>query len=146
MFNNQMTHLDTEKASRETFLPWTEPLFLAGVGSTLLAIIVYESSNWVYGPGPALRLTGIALSIIGGVILATWALRRREVGKRRNGAFALTCSIFSLLGAGAAFFIEQAVQHAMSLAVFGPLATLTMTLAALGLITFVGGIVKRINA
>lgn len=141
-----MTHTDTETRSRKSTRAWTEPLFVTGAGLTLLTILTYEGSNWVPGSGAGLRLAGISLSVIAGVVLAIWALRRRDPGTKRNGAFALTCGILGLLAAGAAYLLEQAVQHAMNLAVFGPLATLTMTLVAFGLISLIGGVIKRINA
>jgi FtsH-binding integral membrane protein len=138
--------MNNETIARGATHLWTEPLFPTGLGLTLLAIGAYEASKWVYGSGMGLRLAGIALAVAGGVVLAIWAVRRTEKGARRSGAFALTWGILGLLGAGAAFLIEQAVQHAMSLAVFGPLATLTMTLVVFGVISLVGGVIKRINA
>lgn len=65
---------------------------------------------------------------------------------RRSGAFTLTCAIISLLAAGATYLIGQAIQSAMSLAVVGPAAILTMTLVVFGAISLVTGIIKRINA
>lgn len=147
VFNTGMTQARTDatKTRRNSNL-WTERLFQVGAGTTLLAIVLYEMSNRTYGDGMALRLSGLFLSVAAGVVLAVWAARRPETGARKSGAFALTCAIISLLAAGATYAIGQAIQSAMSVAVVGPAAILTMVLVVFGVISLVAGVIKRINA
>lgn len=121
VFNTGMTRANTDTIACGTSRPWTEPLLLAGAGLTLLAIVAYEASKWFYGDGIGFRVAGILLAVVAGIVLAIWAARRPEKRTRRGGAFALTWGILGLLTAGAAYLIEQAVQHAIRLAVFGPL-------------------------
>ncbi|MFP3579997.1 hypothetical protein SB659_10490 [Arthrobacter sp. SIMBA_036] len=141
-----MTRINDDTRTPNAFRLWNEPLFLTGVGLTLLAILTFETSKWFYAAGLALRLGATILALVAGVVLSVWALRRAELGPRRSGALALTCGIFGILGAGATYIAEQAIQHAMNTVSFGPLVILTITLAAFGAISLVGGIVKRINA
>lgn len=141
-----MTNASIETTTRNSFRPWAERLFQVGSGLAVLAIALYAASDWTYGAGIGLRLVGMALALVAGVVLAVWAARRGEIGTRRSGAFALTCGIVGLLAAGASYLIEQAIQHAMSAAVIGPLAILTMVLVTFGVIALVAGVVKRINA
>lgn len=147
VFNADMTQARTDATkTRRNSSPWTERLFQVGAGITLLAIVLYETSNRTYGDGMALRLSGLFLSVAAGVVLAVWAARRPEAGARKSGAFAQTCAIISLLAAGTTFVIGQAIQSAMSVAVVGPAAILTMTLVVFGVISLVAGVIKRINA
>lgn len=143
-----MSHAQTENptTTQHSFRPWKERNFLIGAGMTLLAILLYEMSNWVYGSGLGLRLAGIAMAVAAGVALAVWAARRKELPGKRSGAFTLTCAIVALLGGGAAYLIGQAIQAATRVAVVGPMATLTMTLVVFGLVALITGIIKRINA
>jgi hypothetical protein len=144
VFNSGMTQERTVTRRRSGL--WTERLFLIGVGITILAVALYETSLKTYGDGLMLRLSGLFLSVVGGVVLAVWAARRPETGARKSGAFALTCAIISLLAAGATYLIGQAIQAALDVAVVGPAAILTMALVVFGVIALVAGVIKRINA
>jgi hypothetical protein len=99
-----------------------------------------------YEAGIGMRLASMLLAIGSGVVLGIWAARRPEASGKRNGAFALTAAIISLVAAGAAFVIGQIIQAAMRIPAAGTFVILTIALVLVGLVALVAGIIKRVNA